>query len=181
MKNQFSTKSLVTMALFAALLCVSAYISIPLPNGSHLTLLNFVVLLIAFLFPVGQSALIISAWLLLGAIGVPVFISGASGIGYLFGGWGGYNLAFLVVAIIVPLVRGREYRRISYTILAIAAALAINVLGAAWLMLITHISVGQAFIMGVLPFLPLDFVKAVALAQIVPQLRGLMSYTIAVE
>ena len=113
MKNEFSTKSLVTMALFAALLCVSAYISIPLPNGSHLTLLNFVVLLIAFLFPVGQSALIISVWLLLGAIGIPVFISGASGVGYLFGGWGGYNLAFLVVAILVPLMRGREYRRIS--------------------------------------------------------------------
>lgn len=177
MNKQFSTKSLVTMALFAALLAVSAYISIPLPNGSHLTILNFVVLLIAFLFPVGQSALIIGVWLLLGAVGIPVFISGASGLGYLFGGWGGYNFAFLVVAIIVPLVRGREYQRFRYTVLALAAALAINVIGAAWLMLITHVTPGQAFIMGVLPFLPLDFVKAVVLAQIVPQLRGLMSYT----
>lgn len=165
------------MALFAALLAVSAYISIPLPNGSHLTILNFVVLLIAFLFPVGQSALIVGVWLLLGAVGIPVFISGASGLGYLFGGWGGYNLAFLVIAIIVPLVRGKEYQRFRYTVLALAAALAINVMGAAWLMLITHVTASQALIMGVLPFLPLDFVKAIVLAQIVPQLRGLMSYT----
>ena len=44
-KKYFNTKSIVLMALFAALLCVSAYISIslPIPGAPHLTLVNFMV------------------------------------------------------------------------------------------------------------------------------------------
>ena len=44
------------MALFAALLCVSAYISIslPIPGAPHLTLVNFMVLLISFVLPAFQ-------------------------------------------------------------------------------------------------------------------------------
>ena len=54
-KTTFTTQNLVLMALFAAVLCVSAYISIPLPNGSHITALNFVVTLIGLVFAVEQS------------------------------------------------------------------------------------------------------------------------------
>ena len=75
MNKYFSTHSLVIMALFAAILSISAYISIPLPAGSHLTLLNFVVLLIALTFPVQQASVITLVWLLLGAVGVPVYIA----------------------------------------------------------------------------------------------------------
>lgn len=172
---KFNTRSLVIMALFAAILCVSAYISIPLPTGSHITFLNFMVLLIAFIFPLQQSALITLIWLLLGAVGVPVFIGGSAGIGYLTSGWGGYSFAFLIIAILVPLVRGKEYNRISYTILSILAALLIDVIGALWLMVVTEISVKQAFLMGFLPFLPLDLLKAIVVAQIVPQFRKIVA------
>jgi biotin transport system substrate-specific component len=176
-RSLFNTRSLVIMALFAAVLCVSAYISVPLPTGSHITFLNFVVLLIALLFPAEQAFLIILVWLLLGAVGVPVFISGSAGISYLLSGWGGYNFSFLVIALAVPLIRSKEYNRISYTILAIAAALAINVLGALWLMVMTQISVKQAFLIGVLPFLPLDFIKSIVVAQIIPQFRRVVAMT----
>lgn len=78
-KTTFTTQNLVLMALFAAVLCVSAYISIPLPNGSHITALNFVVTLIGLVFAVEQSFFISLVWLLLGAVGVPVFIGGQGG------------------------------------------------------------------------------------------------------
>ena len=97
---QFQTRTLVIMALFAAVLCVSAYISIPLPTGSHITFLNFIVLLIALIFPMQQASLITLVWLLLGAVGVPVFIGGNAGISYLLSGWGGYSFSFIVEFII---------------------------------------------------------------------------------
>ena len=78
-KSKFSTYSIVMMALFAAILCVSAYISIPLPNGTHITLLNFVITLIALVFPLAESFFIGLIWMLLGLVGVPVFV-GRSGI-----------------------------------------------------------------------------------------------------
>ena len=62
-KTTFTTQNLVLMALFAAVLCVSAYISIPLPNGSHITALNFVVTLIGLVFAVEQSFFISLVWL----------------------------------------------------------------------------------------------------------------------
>ncbi len=174
-QTQSRTHTLVTMALFTAVLCVSAYISIPLPTGSHITFLNFIVLLIAFLFPVQQSFVITFVWLLLGAAGVPVFIGANSGVSYLIGGWGGYSFGFLSAAIFVPLLRRKEFHRVSYTILSILAAILIDVIGAFWLMIITGISVRQAVLMGIIPFLPLDLIKAVVVVQIVPRFRSMLS------
>ena len=92
-KSKFSTYSIVMMALFAAILCVSAYISIPLPNGTHITLLNFVITLIALVFPLAESFFIGLIWMLLGLVGVPVFVGGQAGPGYLFGTYGGFSFA----------------------------------------------------------------------------------------
>ncbi len=49
MKKAFTTVELVMMAMFTAILCASAYLSIPtpLPNAAHITLLNFMIILIA--------------------------------------------------------------------------------------------------------------------------------------
>lgn len=175
MKKIFSTKSLVIMALFAAVLCVSAYISIPLPTGAHITFLNFIVLLIALLFPIQESVIITLVWLILGAIGVPVFIGGNAGIGYLLSGWGGYSFSFVVVAVLLPLLRPKNYNRILYTVLSLLAAVIIDVIGFIWLMVITHISLKQAFVMGFLPFIPLDALKAIVVAQIIPQFRKIVN------
>ena len=80
--SRWTTKRLVTMALFAAIICISAYISIPLPlpGAPHITLQNFVISLIALLFPALDAFLIIIVWMLLAIIGLPVFIGGGIGV-----------------------------------------------------------------------------------------------------
>lgn len=173
-KSKFSTYSLVMMALFAAILCVSAYISIPLPNGTHITLLNFVVTLIALVFPLSQSFFITLVWLLLGLCGVPVFIGGNAGPGYLFGTYGGFSFAFIVIAIFIPLLRGRKYNRIRYTIVSILSAVLVDAIGSLWILVMSGCSIKAAFVAGFLPFITLDLVKAVVAAQIVPAFRKLI-------
>lgn len=98
------------MAMFAAILCISAYISIPLPlpGAPHITMLNFVILLIALLFSSGESFLIILVWLILGILGLPVFIGGGSGIGYLITPYGGYTLVFPLIGLLLPILRGKS-------------------------------------------------------------------------
>ena len=83
--SKLSTRCLVIMAMFTAVLCVSAYITITLPNGSHLTVLNFIITIIVLAFPIRQALAIILSWLLLGIIGVPVLAGGNAGIGYILG------------------------------------------------------------------------------------------------
>lgn len=179
MKKYFNVKSIAVMAMFAAVLAVSAYISIPLPfpGAPHLTLQNFMILLIAMLFPWQQSLLIILVWMLLGIVGVPVFIGGKSSIGYLLNPWGGYTLFFLLVAIVLPLIRGKKYNRIRYTIICVLGALIIDFFG----MLYLHFYPGSGYTewslalsVGFLAFLPLDLVKAVVVAQIIPAFKKIM-------
>ena len=171
----FSTQSLVTMAMFAAVLCVSAYLSIPLPNGTHITLLNFVTTLIVLVFPVGQAVLIILAWLLLGCVGVPIFAGGSAGIGYLISPIGGYNFAFLVSAILVPLLCGRKYIRIRTTAAALFSVTLVDLMGTLQMMILSDMTFLKALIAGFLPFIVLDIVKAVAAAQLVPVFRQILS------
>ena len=175
-KPAFTTQSLVMMAIFAAILCISAYISIPIPvpGAPRITLLNFVILLIALLFPLQQSFFIILVWMLLGVVGLPVFIGGGAGTGYLIGPWGGYTATFILVAVILPLIRGKKYNRIRYTLSAIAGALIIDILGMFWLMAQNHLNLQSAFLIGFVPFIPLDLVKSIVAAQIVPAFKNII-------
>ncbi|MCR5338222.1 MAG: biotin transporter BioY [Lachnospiraceae bacterium] len=161
------------MAMFAAILSVSAYISIPLPfpGAPHITLQNFCILLIALLFPWDQALLIACVWMLLGIVGVPVFIGGKAGIGYLASNpWGGYTLAFLPVIVLMAILRGREYRRVRYTIISVLGALLIDALGMVYLRFYPQSGYNwtMAVTAGFFAFLPLDLIKAAVAAQVVP-------------
>lgn len=178
-KDVHSTKMLVMMAMFTALVCVFAYISIPLPipGSPHITMQNFIILIIALLFPVKQSFMIIFAWFLLGLIGIPVFPAGVSGIGYITSPWGGYVTAFLLVAIFLPLLRGEKYNRIRFTAVSIAGILIMDTVGMIWLKTVGmegYNSWRAVFMGGFLPFVPMDLVKAVVAAQIIPSLRRIL-------
>lgn len=176
MKKAFSTVELVMMAMFTALLCVSAYISIPtpLPNAAHITLLNFMIILIALVFKLRDSVIIIALWMILGAIGVPVFIGGGAGLGYLFGAFGGYTFSFMIAAIVIGLFNGKQYNRIKYTILAVAGVVIIDIIGMLWWKFNGNLTWKTAFLAGFVAFIPLDLVKAIIAAQIVPLFRKLL-------
>lgn len=172
-KRLFATKDLVSMALFTAVLSVSAYISIPLPlpGGVHLSILNLVILLIALLFPVWQSFFIVLVWLLLGIVGIPVFAAGSAGVGYFLSPLGGYNLGFLLVSILLPLLKQKKQSRIFDTILAVIGVLIIDIIGMVWMKLAGAMTWQTAFLAGFLSVIPLDIVKAVVVARILPVFR----------
>lgn len=173
--QHLSTQILVTMAMFTAVLCISAYLSIPLPNGTHITLLNFITTLIVLIFPMGQAALIILTWLLLGCVGVPVFAGGSSGIGYLISPIGGYNFAFLVTAILTPLLCGKNYNRIRTTLAALFSVILVDLMGTLQMMILSDMTFLKAFVAGFLPFIVLDIAKAIVAAQLVPTFRRVLS------
>lgn len=113
-------------------------------------------------------------WLVLGILGLPVFIGGGAGIGYLMTPYGGYTLVFPLIGLLLPVLRGKTYHRFRYTIAAVAGALLIDLIGMFWLMAASHYSLETGFLTGFLPFLPLDLLKSVIAAQIVPAFRRIM-------
>lgn len=158
------TRYLTTAALVAALMAASAWISIPL-GAVPVTLQVFVVVLAALLLPDVWAAVAIGVYVLLGAIGVPVFSGGGAGVGTLAGPTGGYIFGFLIGAPLGAFVRGRLQlagaRQIVADIAcAVATIASIYLLGWVQLALVTGIGAGAAFLVGVLPFLAADAIKA---------------------
>ena len=87
------TQKLARCALLLALLCLSSQFKIPLP-GVPFSLQWTMVVLIAFLLSWKEAMLIISLYVFLGLMGLPVF-TGGGGPGYLLSPTFGYLLGFI--------------------------------------------------------------------------------------
>jgi len=144
-------------AAFIGLIAIGSWISIPfLPVP--LTLQTMFVLLAAIVMK-RYAVIPATLFILFGALNLPVFHNGTSGIGVLLGPTGGYLVGFIPAALVAGLAY--EKRSPAWNIAGICAAEAfIYAFGAGWLAFSTGMSLLQATIIGVLPFLPGDAVKA---------------------
>ena len=79
------TKNLAFIAMGAALIAVCSWISVPalLPTGVPFTLQTFAVCLLAALFGWRLGLVTVGVYLLLGAVGLPVFAGFKGGVGAL--------------------------------------------------------------------------------------------------
>lgn len=161
--RKFSTMELVTMALLAALLCVSSYISVRLPfSAVPITAQSIIVNMIALMLAPKKAGLTIVVWILLGCIGLPVFSNGQSGIGVLAGPTGGYIIGYLVAAILISLLRHNQNKTIRNLIVTIAVGIpVIYLLGAVRMAAVVHVGWKTAIATGVLPFIVGDILKCV--------------------
>ena len=109
------------------------------------------------------------AYLLEGALGVPVFSpTGAGGLVQLLGPTGGYLLSYPLVAALAglaPYLRRRQTMPYLSALLACALAVAFLFLsGAGWLAHEAHLTLHEAWVAGIAPFLPGEAVKVLAAA-----------------
>lgn len=92
-------RNLIRCALFAALLCLCAWLGIP-AGGTVFTLQTFGVFLTLQLLGGKYGTAAIFVYLLLGAAGLPVFSGFQGGIGVLLGATGGYIWGFLAAGLV---------------------------------------------------------------------------------
>jgi biotin transport system substrate-specific component len=150
-------------ALFAALMAVSAFIAIPV-GSVPFTLQVYVVLLAGLVLGARVGALSVIAYLILGLV-APVYAGGASGLGALFGPTGGYLFGFVGAAIVSGFLADAGERTLPRLLIAgFAGIVPIYILGATWLALQLDLSATAAALTGVVPFVWLDVLKAVAAA-----------------
>lgn len=91
------TYHIVYTGIFAVLLAICSWISIP--TMIPFTLQTFGVFLTVLLLGGKQGTIAILIYLLLGAVGIPVFSNFGAGLGYLLGNTGGYAIGFLFVGL----------------------------------------------------------------------------------
>ena len=161
------TRDMAYIALFAVLMAVCSWISIP--TVVPFTLQTFAVFLAVGVLGGKRGTLAVLVYILLGAVGVPVFAGFQGGLGILLGTTGGYIIGFLFTALLMWLMEALLGKKL--WVLAVSMVLGLIVcyaFGTAWFMVVyarTSGAVGLGTALGwcVIPFIIPDLVK-IALA-----------------
>ena len=140
-----------------ALLALAAKVQVPF-WPVPMTLQTLAVLMIGATLGARMAGATLLAYLAEGAVGLPVFASGA-GLAYMAGPTGGYLLGFLLAAVFVGLAADRGWLRGGVPVAAVmfAAMALIYLPGVAWLAAL--IGAEKAVAGGLIPFLPAEAFK----------------------
>ena len=167
MKEKFSAKDLALVAMGVALIAVCSWLSVPalLPTMVPFTLQPFAVCLLPALFGLRLGGWTVGIYLLLGAVGAPVFAGFKGGIAALLGTTGGYLVGFLFTALTVGLAVKYLGRKLPVLLGSMALGLALcYAFGTVWFVQVYArssgpIGAGTALAWCVLPYLLPDGLK----------------------
>ncbi len=159
------TRDLTKIAMCVALCCVTAFISFPLPfTPGMVTALTLALGLTAYVLPPKQTFAVILIYILMGAVGLPVF-AGGTGLGRLLGPAGGFYFAWLVAFPLLSFFKGDKINFKRYVVANILIAIPITYVGGVIsMMLCLDIGLWEALTPAVFPFIPGDVIKACAAA-----------------
>ena len=161
---------LVYIAIGAALIAICSWISIP--TAVPFTLQTFAVFFVLLALGGERGTLATLVYVLLGAVGVPVFAGFSGGIGVLLGNTGGYIIGFLFTGLIYILFTKFFKKNIVMKVVALVLGRAVcYAFGTAWFMHVYMKSsreVGLLTVLGwcVFPFIVPDLLK-LALAVVI--------------
>ncbi|BCV20100.1 biotin transporter BioY [Moorella sp. Hama-1] len=164
------TRDITLIALFAALVAVLAQVSIPLPfTPVPITGQVLGVLLAGAILGKNKGTLAMVVYLLLGAIGLPVFARSGAGLAAFASPSGGYLWGFILGVYAMGLILEMGQSEPGYLRLIVAMLLCLVVvytLGTLQLMAILHVDLVKGLFLGVIPYIPLDLAKLVVAAAV---------------
>ncbi|MGO5472355.1 biotin transporter BioY [Streptococcus hyointestinalis] len=159
---------LLMISVSTAILAVLSQLTIPI-GTTPITLQTFAVGLVASLLKWREALLAVALYILLGAIGLPVFAGGGAGIATLASPNSGFIWGFLLYALVTSLFPKTN----------IATLFGANVLGDLCLFVcgiislhyLGHLSWTASILAGFVPFIPVELVKILLISLIIPKLR----------
>ena len=159
--NKSKTKDLATVSLCAALMCVCSWIQFP--SAVPFTLQTFAVFFIALTFGTKKALTSTVIYILLGAVGLPVFSGFQGGVGALRGATGGFVLGFIPSVIAVSLLARKFAKSFLSSAVCCLPGLAIcYVSGLLWYVFVYGGgNLKSAFFVCVLPFIVPDVLKII--------------------
>ncbi len=158
--------SMAAAALGVAIITVCSYITVPgMGSMVPFTLQTFAVNAVCALLGWRRGSASVAAYILLGAVGLPVFSGMRGGYGVLMGPTGGYIIGFLPMALIVGFLyeKLRKKRALAWLSM-LAGEIVMYVFGTAWFVIVypSPISVPSALMMCVVPYIIPDIIKCIA-------------------
>lgn len=159
--KRLKTKDLAVVSLCAALMCVCAWIQFP--SAVPFTLQTFAVFFISLTFGVKKSLAVTAVYIMLGAVGLPVFSGFQGGVGALLGATGGFILGFIPSVAIVGFLKNKLKKGFLFSLVCCVPGLAVcYVAGILWYMFVYGGGdVRSAVSVCILPFVIPDIIKII--------------------
>lgn len=148
-------KKLATIRMLVALISVISQLSIPMPGMVPLTLQIFAIAFVGYFLGCKYATVTVCTYILIGAIGVPVFASFKGGIAALFGYTGGFIWGFLIVAIMCGIFADRAKLAISLGIISVLIA---HLIGVSQYMIVARVDFFKGFLLVSCPYILKDII-----------------------
>ena len=162
---------MVLAALFTAIICAVAPFSLaigPVP----LTFATLVIYLMAGVLGWKYGVLSVTLYVLMGAIGLPVFTNFEGGFHKIAGVTGGYILGYIPCVFATGLITGALGKKLwAYAFAMVIGTILLYTCGTAWFMLQTGASLAASLALCVIPFLIGDAIKILIACLVAPQIR----------
>ena len=156
---------IVLCALFAAIIAILSQIAIPMPSGVPVTLQTFAIALCGYYLCTVRATVSTLVYVLIGAVGVPVFSGFKGGFASIVGPTGGFIIGFIAMAAIC----GVSFRtlpdkfRVPVRIaMGIAGLAACHIFGFVQYSLISGKDLLTSFLLVSVPYLVKDIISVVA-------------------
>lgn len=160
--SSFSIQDICMIGVLTAVIVVMAQIAIPMPLGVPMTMQTFAITLAAIILGSKNSTIATIVYLLLGAVGLPVFANFTGGFAKLAGPTGGFLFSFPIMAFLIGL--GAEYyqrSKVLYIVFLILGTSVNYLIGTVFFCMLTDSPLSVGLGACVIPFLPTAVIKAV--------------------
>ena len=153
---------LVLCSMFSAITAILSQIYIPLPFTTvPVTLQIFAVALTGIILGAKKGFISVGIYIVLGAIGMPVFAGMTGGLGILLGPTGGFLIACPIMAFIIGYASERYLSCANIIIFMIVGLIIVYLMGTLMFALISKTSIYHSFLLCVVPFIFVDILKLI--------------------
>jgi len=157
--KKIDIKDMALIGVMVALMCVLGPLSIPI-GAVPVSLTMFTTWLAAYILGGKKSGVAVLIYLLIGAVGLPVFSGATGGLAKLVGATGGYLIGFLPMAIISGFFVNKFYKNYAMQVIGMLLGMVVcYTFGTIWFMILMNMGLMESLAICVFPFILFDFAK----------------------
>ena len=177
--TQLNVKQLSLVGLMTAIICILAPFALPIPvSPVQISLGTLAIYFVLTVLGLKLGTISVVVYILLGLAGLPVFAGFTGGAGKLLGPSGGFILGYIFMALICGFFIDKWGNNIFFSFLGFLLGTAVLYLfGSLWLIYQTSVTLPQAILAYVVPYIPGDLIKLILAMSLGRQVRKRLEKT----
>ena len=168
--SKSKTYPIVLVGVFVAIISICAWISIPMVP-IPITLQTLGVFITASILGAKLGTVSIIIYILLGAVGLPVFSNFTGGFGILLSPTGGFIIGFIFTALTIGIITSFKNSILTNTLAMLLGLLLCYLFGTVWYCIYANVDFITAVLVCVVPFLFGDAIKIIVASILVTKLK----------